>query len=134
MNYWLVKTEPGNYSIDDLKRDKKTSWDGVRNYQARNFLKTMKPGDLALIYHSVKERSVVGVGKVGSVSYIDPTDKTSQFCAVDMEFVEKFKVSYCLDDMRLNKKLSDMLLMKQSRLSVMPVTKSQWDEIVSHCS
>lgn len=134
MNYWLVKTEPGNYSINDLMRDGKTSWDGVRNYQARNFLKQMQPNDLALIYHSVKERSVVGIGKISSNYYIDPTDPTAQFCAVDMEFVSKCKIPYCLDEMRVNPKLKDMLLMKQSRLSVMPVSKSQWDEIVGKCS
>jgi predicted RNA-binding protein with PUA-like domain len=130
MNYWLTKSEPGCYSIDDFARDKTTNWDGVRNYQARNFLMQMKVGDLVLIYHSVKERSVVGIAEVISEYFPDPQDSTGVFVAVKMKFREKLKHPVSLDQLKHEPLMQDMLLLKQSRLSVMPVNKAQWDRIL----
>ncbi|MDF3047287.1 MAG: hypothetical protein K0R73_405 [Candidatus Midichloriaceae bacterium] len=130
MNYWLVKSEPGNYSIDDLARDGKTCWDGVRNYQARNNLMKMKVGDMLLVYHSVHNPSIVGLASVTSTYYPDPTDETSKFCALDVKFERKFKTPYSLTQVKANPKLCDLALVKQGRLSVMPVNKEQWEEIM----
>lgn len=145
MKYWLMKSEPGNYSIDDLKRDKVTDWTGVRNYQARNFMKEMKPGDMAIFYHSNAEPSgAVGVMRIKNPAHGDRTalEKKSQyfepkatadnpvwFC-VDVEFVEKFPEIIPLADIRANKKLAKMeLLRKGSRLSVQPSTEAEFKEL-----
>jgi predicted RNA-binding protein with PUA-like domain len=132
MNYWLVKSEPGNYSIDDLMRDGKTSWDGVRNYQARNNLMKMQVGDLVLVYHSVSNPGVVGLASVIKTHYIDPTDKTAIFSAVDLKFERKFKTVYSLKEIKQNPELCDLALVKQGRLSVMPVNEKQWQQIMSN--
>ncbi|MCE2993555.1 MAG: EVE domain-containing protein [Alphaproteobacteria bacterium] len=132
MNYWLVKTEPGNYSIQNLEKDGTCVWDGVRNYQARNFLMQMKVGDTALIYHSVHGKEIVGQSLITSEYYPDPTDESKKFMCVDMKFISKFTKPYSLDMVKTNPKLSELRLLKQSRLSVMPVSQSEYDEILKH--
>jgi len=146
MAYWLVKSEPGTYSIDDLKREKKTCWDGVRNYQARNFLREMKKGEKVLFYHSVTEPvGVAGVATVAREAYPDPTqfDKKSNYydaksslenprwSSPDLRFENKFSEVLLLKDLRHIKSLEKMeLLRKGSRLSVQPVTKKEFDAIL----
>ena len=130
MNYWLLKSEPGDYGIQDLERDQTTNWDGVRNYQARNFLKQMKVGDLAFIYHSIKERSIVGIGKCVGEYFTDPTDETAQFVATKIQFVKKLRNPVSLDSLKSEKLMQDLLLLKQSRLSVMPFNQKQWDRVI----
>jgi predicted RNA-binding protein with PUA-like domain len=127
--YWLVKSEPGNWSIDDHKKKKIEHWDGVRNYQANNNMKKMKIGDLAYMYHSVSDRAVVGILKVVKEHYPDFTDKTNTFGMVDFEYVKHVDRPVHLDEIKTNSKLQNTALIKQSRLSVMPLTKPEWDEI-----
>ncbi len=129
-NSWLVKQEPEDYSWDDLVRDKKTAWTGVRNFQARNNLRNMKTGDAVLFYHSGKERSVVGIGEVAKAAYPDPTADDDSWIAVDIKPVKRLAKPVSLTDIRANGKLRNLLLVRQSRLSVMPVSKEDFDEIV----
>jgi predicted RNA-binding protein with PUA-like domain len=128
VNYWLLKSEPTCYSIDDLKRDKKTSWSGVRNYQARNFIRTMKVGDLVIFYHSsANPPSAVGMAKVIKAPYAegDPLWST-----VDIAFVEKFKNPLTLSQIKINPKLEGMMVTQiGSRLSVQPVSKEHFETI-----
>ena len=131
MKYWLLKTEPNTWSWDDHCKDGTSMWDGVRNYQARNNLKKMKINDLCFFYHSVTEKTIVGIVKVVKEHYIDPTDKTKKFVAVDVKIFSKFKNSVSLDQIKKIKILENMALIKQSRLSVMPVTKKEWDTIIN---
>ena len=131
MQYWLVKTEPEEYSFEDLIKDKETVWDGVRNYQARNNLKAMKKGDLVLVYHSGKTKEIVGVAKVLKEHYPDPKDKTNLWVVVDLIPHEKLKKSITLEEIKKEKILSSMPLLKQSRLSVMPVNKKEFEFIVN---
>ena len=105
-------------------------WDGVRNYQARNNLKQMKKNDLCFFYHSVTEKSVVGIVKVVKEHYPDPTDKTERFVVVDVKSIKKLKKPVTLDKIKNTKSLKDIALIKQSRLSVMPLTKEEWEEIL----
>tara|TARA_B100000427_G_scaffold217256_1_gene181426 strand:- start:752 stop:1087 length:336 start_codon:yes stop_codon:yes gene_type:complete len=105
-------------------------WDGVRNYQARNNLMKMKKKDLCFFYHSVSEKSIVGIVEVVKESYPDPTDKENRFVAVDVKATKGLDVPVSLDKIKKNKKLKNMALIKQSRLSVMPLTKAEWDEIL----
>lgn len=128
MNYWLIKQEPEKYSFDDLLKDKKTIWDGVRNYQARNNLQAMKRGDKILFYHSVSEKSVVGLVEVSKENFPDPTDE--KWIAVEIEPVEKFEKPVTLDEIKAEKSLENIALIKQSRLSVMPLTKKEFEIIV----
>jgi predicted RNA-binding protein with PUA-like domain len=132
MDRWLIKSEPSVYSIDDLKRDKSTSWEGVRNYQARNFMRDgMKKGDLCLFYHSNAEPSgVAGVCRVKNEAYPDTTTKETGWVMVDVEFVEKFKRFVPLDELKADAKLKGMVVIqKGSRLSVQPVSKAHFDEV-----
>jgi predicted RNA-binding protein with PUA-like domain len=131
MNYWLMKTEPGTYAWSDLERDKKTFWNGVRNYQARNYLKEMKVGDLALIYHSVNEKAVQGVARIVKEYYQDPSTSDDAWVAVDIapEFV--FKKVVTLDMVKKDPRLAQMVLVKNSRLSVQPVKPEEFDIIVA---
>ena len=129
-NSWLVKQEPEDYSWDDLVRDKKTAWTGVRNFQARNNLRNMKTGDAVLFYHSGKDKSVVGIAEVAKAAYPDPTADDDSWIAVDIKPVEPLAKPVSLGDIRMNGKLRDLLLVRQSRLSVMPVSKEDFDEIV----
>lgn len=128
MHYWLVKQEPEAYSFDDLLRDGKTDWTGVRNYQARNNLRAMKTGDRVLFYHSVSDKQVVGLTEVTREEYPDPTD-TNWIC-VELAPVEKFAKPISLAAIKAEKKLADIALIKQSRLSVMPLTKAEFETIV----
>jgi len=129
-NSWLVKQEPEDYSWDDLVRDKKTAWTGVRNFQARNNLRNMKTGDAVLFYHSGKDKSVVGIAEVAKAAYPDPTADDDSWIAVDIKPVKPLAKPVSLGDIRMNGKLRDLLLVRQSRLSVMPVSKEDFDEIV----
>ena len=130
MKYWLLKSEPDAWSWDDQVKEGASMWDGVRNYQARNNLKEMKKNDLCFFYHSVTERSIVGIVKVVKEYYPDPTDKTDRFVVVDVKAIKKLKNPVSLDQIKENNKLKDIALVKQSRLSVMPLKKTEWDIII----
>ena len=130
MNYWLVKQEPEKYSFDDLLRDKKTIWDGVRNYQARNNLREMKKGDQVLFYHSVSEKSIVGLAEVVKEAFDDPPDDTGKWSVVEIKAVEKFENAVSLQQIKDEKNLREIALIKQSRLSVMPLKKAEFEWIL----
>lgn len=130
MKYWLVKSEPVKYSWDQFCQDGSTYWDGVRNYQARNNLQAMKVGDRVLYYHSNKDLAVVGVARVTTEAYQDPTTDDERWVVVDLEPVEPLTTPVTLGDMKQDKRLNNIALIKQSRLSVMPVTKKEFDVIV----
>lgn len=129
MNYWLMKSEPGVYSWDDLVRDKKTTWDGVRNFQARNHLKAMKKGDLALFYHSNEDKAVVGIAEIVKENFPDPKD--AAWISVEVKPKQKLKRMVTLGEIKSNKKLADMVLVKNSRLSVQPVKREEFDQVVA---
>jgi predicted RNA-binding protein with PUA-like domain len=129
MNYWLMKTEPGTYSWDDLVKDKKTTWDGVRNFQARSNLKAMKKGDLVFIYHSGDDKAVVGIGKIAKEGFPDPTD--ADWTCVDVAADKPLKKPVTLAQIKSDKRLSNMTLVKSSRLSVQPVRKEEFDFILA---
>ena len=126
MNYWLVKTEPGTYSWSDLNKDKKTCWDGVRNFQARNNLKAMKKGDEVLFYHSNEGLEIVGIAKVAKEHYPDPTADDDTWVVVDLKPYKKLKKPVGLVQIKTDKRLSEMALVKLGRLSVQPVTEKEW--------
>lgn len=128
MNYWLLKSEPGTYAWADLLGDGRTVWDGVRNFQARNNLRAMRPGDLALFYHSVNERSVLGVARIASAPYADP--KAPDWTVVDVEPAYALREPVPLDRIKQDKACAQMVLLKQSRLSVQPVRKAEFDAVV----
>ena len=130
MQYWLLKSEPEAWSWSMQVKEKTAMWDGVRNYQARNNLKKMNKGDVCFFYHSVSERSIVGIVKVVKEFYIDPTDNTNKFVAVDVKAVKKLKKAVSLDQIKKIKKLQNIALLKQSRLSVMELKKVEWDLIL----
>ena len=129
MNYWLMKTEPDTFSWDDLIRDKKAGWDGVRNFQARTHLKNMKKGDQAFFYHTGDEKSIVGVAKVTKEHYPDPTD--NDWVAVEIVAVKKLKKPVTLAQIKADKRLSNMVLVKASRLSVQPVKPEEFEMVVA---
>ena len=131
MNYWLVKTEPEEYSFDDLLKEKKVVWDGVRNYQARNNLKSMKTKDQVLVYHSGEKKEIVGIAEVIKEHYPDPADNTGVWVVVELKSVKKLKNPFPLWRIKRENILSNMPLLKQSRLSVMPIQKHEFDFIVS---
>ena len=126
MNYWLLKSEPSTWSWDDQSKVKKEMWDGVRNYQARNNLMKMKKGDLCFFYHSVNEKKIVGIVEVVKEHYPDPTDKMNKFVVVDIKAKKKLKNPVSLKQIKSQKKLSHLALIKQSRLSVMPIDEESW--------
>ena len=130
MKYWLLKSEPDAWSWENQVEEGASMWDGVRNYQARNNLKEMKKNDLCFFYHSVTERSIVGIVKIVKEYYPDPTDKTGRFVVVDVKAMKKLKKPVSLDQIKENSKLKDIALVKQSRLSVMPLKKTEWDIII----
>ena len=130
VNHWLVKQEPEDYSWDDLVRDGQTQWTGVRNFQARNNLKQMTLGDKVFFYHSGKEKSVVGIAEVAKAAYPDPTADDPSWIAVDIKPVKRLPRPATLADIKANKRLTDLLLVRQSRLSVMPLTKEEFETIV----
>ena len=129
MKYWLIKSEPSTWSWNNQLDAKTTMWDGVRNYQARNNLMKMKKNDLCLFYHSVKEKKIVGIVKVIKEYYADPTDNSGKFVVVDVVSINSFKNPIKLEQIKNNKKLSHLALVKQSRLSVMPIDKKSWNII-----
>ena len=130
MSYWLVKSEPSAYSWDDLVRDGRTDWTGVRNYQARNNLKSMKKGDLLLYYHSNEGLAIVGIARVVKEAYQDPTTDDDRWVAVDIEPVKPLKNPVTLADIKQKKGLESIALVKQGRLSVVPITKDEYDAIL----
>tara|TARA_B100001287_G_C22684984_1_gene532800 strand:+ start:1830 stop:2243 length:414 start_codon:yes stop_codon:yes gene_type:complete len=130
MNYWLIKSEPEAWSWDDQVKEGSSMWEGVRNYQARNNLIKMKIGDLCFFYHSVKEKKIIGIVKVVRESYADPTDNTKKFVVVDVKAIEKLKNPVRLERIKENAKLQNIALIRQSRLSVMPLKKFEWDIIL----
>ncbi|MBI1358134.1 MAG: EVE domain-containing protein [Acidobacteria bacterium] len=124
--YWLVKSEPHKYAWDALVRDGQTFWDGVRNYQARNNLQAMKKGDQVLYYHSNEGKEIVGVAKVVKESYQDPTTDDERWVVVDLAPVKKLKKPVTLEQIKQDDRLREMALVRQSRLSVMPVTEDEF--------
>ena len=134
MKYWLLKSEPVAWSWDNQVNEGASMWDGVRNYQARNNLKEMRKNDLCFFYHSVTEKSVVGIVKVVKEHYPDPTDKTERFVVVDVKATKKLKRPVSLEQIKNNKKLKNIALVKQSRLSVMPIKEAEWNEIIKMSS
>ena len=131
MKFWLVKQEPSQYSWDQLVADKETYWDGVRNYQARNNLKLMQKGDFVLFYHSVAEKEIKGIAKVSKEHYPDPTIDDERWVVVDIKPVKPFKMPVTLQDIKLNPRLESIALIKQSRLSVMPLSKNEFKIILN---
>jgi len=130
MNYWLVKSEPFKYSWEKFNEDKKTFWDGVRNYQARNNLRGMKKGDLVLFYHSNEGKEIVGVAKVAKEAYQDPTTDDKNWVVVDLIPHITLKSPVTLEEMKQDIVLSETSLIKQSRLSVMPFTADQFNRVL----
>ena len=126
MAYWLVKSEPGTWSWDQHAKAGADAWTGVRNHQAKQHLKSMKAGDKVLFYHSGDEKAVVGVSEVVREAYIDPTDQTGAFVCVDLKASGPLKRAVSLTEIKANPKLADMVLVKNSRLSVQPVTAAEW--------
>jgi Uncharacterized conserved protein len=129
MNYWLVKTEPDSYAWSNLVKDKKTVWDGVRNFQARGNMKKMEKGDVVLFYHTGAEKAIVGEAKVTKAAYPDPTD--AEWVVVELAPVKSLKKPVTLAQIKSDKRLSDMVLVRASRLSVQPVKTSEYDLITA---
>ena len=136
MNYWLFKSEPNVWSIDQQLKvgAKGADWDGVRNYQAANNLKKMKKGDLCFFYHSNIGKEIVGIVEVIKTAFIDPTDKEKRFVAVKVKYKSKLKTPVSLENIKKNKDLKDIALIKQSRLSVMPIDTKCWKIILKMSS
>ena len=130
INYWLLKSEPSAWSWEDQVKAGIDMWDGVRNYQARNNLMKMKRKDLCFFYHSVSEKLIIGIVEVIKEYYADPTDKTGRFVVVDVKAKKKIKKPVSLEQIKSIPKLSNIALIKQSRLSVMPLTKTEWNFIL----
>src|SRR4051812_15351020 len=129
--YWLVKQEPEKYSWSDLEREGETSWTGVRNFQARNNLRAMKTGDRVLFYHSVSDKQVVGVAEVMREAYPDPSADDSQWSAVDIKPAKRLKNPVTLEMIKKEPDLREIALIRQSRLSVMPLSKDEFEVIVA---
>ncbi len=132
MNYWLLKSEPDVWSIDQQIKagSQGANWDGVRNYQAANNLKKMEKGDLCFFYHSNIGKEIVGIVEVIKTAFIDPTDKDKRFVAVKVKYKSKLKIPVSLENIKKNKDLKDIALIKQSRLSVMPIDTKCWKIIL----
>ena len=130
VNYWLLKSEPSTWSWEDQVKAGIDMWDGVRNHQARNNVMRMKKKDLCFFYHSVLEKQIVGIVEVVKEYYPDPTDKTGRFVVTDVKAKKKLKKPVTLEKIKSTPKLSTISLIKQSRLSVMPLTKTEWDVIL----
>ena len=129
MNYWLVKTEPETFSWDDLVRDKKAVWDGVRNFQARSHLKKMQQGDQVFVYHTGDEKAVIGIATILKEAYPEPAD--NEWVAVDLAPGKKLKNPVSLAQIKADERLSDMVLVRAARLSVQPVTREQFEHIIA---
>ena len=130
MNYWLVKSEPDAYSWERFVKEGKTMWEGVRNYQARNNLKEMEKGDLVLFYHSVSAKEVMGIAKVVKEHYTDPTADDDRWLVVDLVPVDTLSKPVRLEQIKKDDRLENIALVKQSRLSVMPLKKDEFDIIL----
>jgi len=131
MNHWLVKTEPESYSWSDLLKDGRTAWTGVRNYQARNNLRAMKKNDPVFFYHSVSEKQIVALASVAREAYPDPTAKEGDWSSVDLVPTKTLAKPVLLDAIKNESALKDMLLLRNSRLSVIPLTKAQFDRLMA---
>ena len=131
MAYWLMKSEPGAWSWDDQVREGTAEWDGVRNYQAANNMKAMKLGDQVFFYHSVDEKAVVGIVEVVKLYYPDPTDASGRFGMVDVKAVRPFTEPVTLAAIKAEPRLENLALVRQSRLSVLPVSAAEWKLICS---
>ncbi|HHY86268.1 MAG TPA: EVE domain-containing protein [Verrucomicrobia bacterium] len=130
MNYWMVKQEPESYAWAAFVKDGRTAWTGVRNFQARNNLRAMKKGDLVLYYHSVMDKKVVGIAKVVKEAYPDPTAKEGDWSCVDLVPMKALKQPVELEAIKKDSKLKNIALVRQSRLSVIPLTKTEYNRIV----
>ena len=130
MQYWLVKQEPESYSWATFVKEGRTAWTGVRNFQARNNLRAMKQGDLVFFYHSVSDKQVMGYGRVGREAYPDPTAAEGDWCCVDLVPVRALKKPVSLEAIKADPVLKSMPLVKQSRLSVTPLTREQFDQVL----
>ncbi|MCX7338577.1 MAG: EVE domain-containing protein [Alphaproteobacteria bacterium] len=130
MNYWLIKTEPSTWSWEQQKTRRTTHWDGVRNYQASNNLKAMEIGDLCFFYHSMYDRKVVGIVKVIETYHPDPTDPTGRFGMVGIEYVKELVNPVSLTQIKSHPQLQSLALVRQSRLSVMPIDAESWEIIL----
>jgi predicted RNA-binding protein with PUA-like domain len=130
MAHWLVKSEPSVYSWDNMVADKRTHWNGVRNFQAAANLKAMKVGDTCFFYHSNEEKAVVGVVEIAKTYYPDPSDETGKFGMVDVKAHKKLKKPVTLATIKADPELADLALVRQSRLSVMPIDAKAWAKIV----
>ena len=130
MNYWLVKQDPANYSFEQFQKEKKTDWTGVRNYQARNFLRDMKKGDEVLFYHSGDEKAVVGFASVSKPAFPDPTADEDGWIAVELKAGKKLTKPVSLAQVKGDPKLANILLVRNGRISVMSLTKAEYDQIV----
>lgn len=131
MNYFLVKSEPFKYSWEQFLKDKQTFWDGVRNYQARNNLQAMKKGDLVLFYHSNEGKEVVGIAKVVKEAYQDPTTNDERWVVVDLAPFETLKKPVTLETIKADPQLQNIALVRQGRLSVMPLAREEFDRIIA---
>lgn len=130
MQYWLLKTEPETFSYDDLLREGQSNWDGVRNYAARNHLKAMQVGDLALVYYSGKDRAIVGVAKVTATAFPDPTTDDDRWVAVAVQPAYLLQQHVTLDHIKTDPQLAEMVLLRLTRLSVQPVTAAEFAHVI----
>jgi predicted RNA-binding protein with PUA-like domain len=130
--HWLIKSEPNKYSFDNLVADGQTTWDGVRNFEARNNLRAMTKGDLCLYYHSSEGKAVVGIARIARAAYTDPTSDPSDgdWSAVDVEPVRRLPRPVALDEMKGHRVLGKMMIFRRQRLSVVPVTKEEFDGVL----
>jgi predicted RNA-binding protein with PUA-like domain len=131
MAYWLVKSEPSVYSWDQFVKDKQTVWSGIRNYAARLHLRAMKKGDEVFYYHSNEGMEIVGIAKVIKEAYLDPTTEDNKWSAVDLKAVKKLKHPVTLTQIKADKRLQNMALVRISRLSVTPVTEEEWNVVMA---
>lgn len=129
MNYWLLKTEPEDYSYDDLLHEKRATWDGVRNNQALGYMRNMIKGDQVMIYHTGKEKAIVGLAEVASDAYPDPSQDDPKMVVIDIRAKKRLPDSVTLKDVKSVKSFADFLLVRNSRLSVMPVEKEIWEHL-----
>ena len=129
-SFWIIKQEPSQYNWKQFEKDKETYWDGGRNYQARNNLKNMKKGDNLLFYHSVVGKEIVGIAEVTREAYPDPTTDDERWVVVDLKPIKPFKVPVTLEEIKTHKELSEIALIKQTRLSVIPITKKEFQVLL----
>ena len=129
-SFWIIKQEPSQYNWKQFEKDRETYWDGVRNYQARNNLKNMKKGDNLLFYHSVVGKEIVGIAEVTREAYPDPTTDDERWVVVDLKPIKPFKVPVTLEEIKMHKELSEIALIKQTRLSVIPITKKEFQVLL----